>query len=163
MDASKNSKVGLLVGAGAVAGLSFILLNPKTRNKVKDSSKNAKNSVMTYTQKIKEDPNGTKQSLIENAKLTLSSAQQALEKVQNVWANEGQEIKQSAKNIVEDTKELGEHAKDAQEGMKDAKTDIDEARNTAMEAGKKVKDEAKSSNSSTTTDHHVLDEPVNKM
>ncbi|MDM8100284.1 MULTISPECIES: YtxH domain-containing protein [Oceanobacillus] len=159
----KNNKFGLLVGAGAIAGISFILLNPKTKSKVKDTSMNAKDSVVSYTQKIKDDPNGTKQYLIENAKQTLSSAQQALEKVQNVWANEGQEIKETAKNIVEDTKELGDHAKDVQEGIKDAKSNIDEAKNTAVKTGKKMKKDSKSNSSSNNTDHHVLDEPINKM
>ncbi|GIO23298.1 YtxH domain-containing protein [Oceanobacillus sp. J11TS1] len=163
MEKTKNKKVGLLVGAGALAGISFILLNPKAKGKVKDTSKNAKDSVVSYTQKIKDDPNGTKQYIVENAKQTLSSAQQALERVQDVWDNEGQEIKETAKNIVEDTKELGDHAKDAKEGMKDVKSDMNEAKNTAMETGKKMKKDSKSKRSSNETDHHVLDEPINKM
>ncbi|GAB3068922.1 hypothetical protein [Virgibacillus ainsalahensis] len=151
-----KNKTGLLVGAGTVAaGLILILSNTKARKKLKESSSQMKDSVSNYASTVKEDPAGTKNMIIDKVKRTTEITKDAVNKIQQILDNQGQEIKETTQDMVEQSKDVVSTAKDAQEDLKEVSSDMKDAKNEMKPSSQQKK--------SKETDHHVLDEPINKF
>jgi len=123
----KGTKTGLLV-AGAVAGVSLVLLNSNARNKVKDTSAGVKNTVNKYAQTIKEDPQGSKDAIIGRIQNAMEISKEAINKIQSILDNQAQDIKDAAQNVRNETKYVKERAKDAGEDFQDVKDKAMEAK-----------------------------------
>lgn len=149
----KNNKAGVLVGAGAIAaGVSLLLMNTGTRTKIKNSSVQMKDKVSNYATTVKEDPQGTKNAIIDKVKRTTAITKDTVQKIQQILDNQGQEIKNTTKDAVEQTKDITKETKTIASTAKDAKEDF-------KEAGQDLKSEMKSSDSKE-SDHHVENQPV---
>ncbi|MYL45834.1 hypothetical protein GLV94_09255 [Virgibacillus halodenitrificans] len=154
----KDNKVGIAVGVGAVAGISYLLINSNSRNKMKDTTKNAKNTAGEYVNEIKQDPKGKKNEYVSKVKSVVENAQNALNKVQYVLDNQGKDIKSTTEDIVDHTKDIAATAADAKDELKDAGDDMKKAKeelkhsstDTNGEASKKTKE----------TDHHVINDAI---
>lgn len=132
-----NGKTGTLIGTGAVAaGVTLLFLNSNARNKIKDSSIQIKDTVGKYATTIKEDPKGTKNTIIEKVKRTSEISQDAMNKIQQILDNQGKEIKKTTKDVVEQSKEVADQSKEVASTAKDAQDDL-------KDVGKEVKENAK--------------------
>lgn len=161
LQSPKKAKTGILV-AGAIAGVSLVLLNSTARNKVVDTSKSVKDSVNKYASSVKEDPSGAKDAIITRIKNATEISKEAVTKIQSILDDQVSDIKSTTKNITEDTKDVLSSAKEA-------KGDITDVKDKAVE----VKDELLStkddldngssggSNGKTETDHSITNKPVN--
>jgi len=130
----KSNNTGTWIAAGvAVTGLSLVLLNRNARNKVMDTSMTMKNTAMDYASDIKNDPSGVKNSLIDRIKTTSSITLEAVSKIQEILNNQGQDLKETATNLIDDSKQMIDHAKEAKESLSVVK-------DKAMEATDKVAD-----------------------
>ncbi|MFC3039603.1 hypothetical protein ACFOGI_05010 [Virgibacillus xinjiangensis] len=161
---NNKGKVGMLVGVGSVAaGVSLILMNSNARTKVKDSSTQMKGTVSNYASTVKEDPKGTKDAIIDKVKRTTDITKDAVNKIQNILDNQGQEMKETAQDVVEQSKEVADQskdvvdtAKDAQEELKGVGDDVKKAKDEVKPSGSKKK----TNSASKETSHHVISEPI---
>ena len=95
----KKATKGLIV-TGLVAGASsFILLNKNAREKVVDTSKTVKDSVGKYTTNIKEDPQGTKNAIINRIQNATEISKEAMNKIQNILDTEVKEMKETTEHV----------------------------------------------------------------
>ena len=140
----KKAKTGLIV-AGVIAGVSsFVLLNSNAREKVKDTSKNVKDSVNKYATSIKEDPNGTKNAIITRVQNATEISKDAINKIQAILDTQVKDIKDTTKNVVDESKEVISSAKDAQGELADVKDRAVEAKDQLLSAKDDVKSKAES-------------------
>lgn len=145
-NATKNNTGMWIVAGAAIAGLAAVFMNQKARSKVVDTSMNMKNSVTDYAASIKEDPMAVKDSLIERIKRTSSITMEAVSKIQDILNNQGQQIKETATNIVDESKDIMSTAMDAKEDLMDVKDKAMDAKE-ALTDGSMSKSESKSSSS----------------
>ncbi|RLL46752.1 hypothetical protein D8M04_05990 [Oceanobacillus piezotolerans] len=160
----KKAKTGLVVAGVLATGASIVLLNPNVRSKVKDTSRNVKDSVNQYATTIKEDPNGTKQAIITRIQNATEISKEALNKIQSILDNQAKDIKETTQSVVGDAKEVVDTAKDAQGELKDVKDKAVEAKDELVSAKDEVKSNKNEKNSkqqsNTTTSNKVEKTPV---
>lgn len=129
MNKQKKAKKGLIV-AGVIAGASsLVLLNSNAREKVKDTSKNMKNTVSKYATTIKEDPNGTKEAIITRIQNATEISKDAIEKIQAILDTQVKDIKDTTQHVVEESKDVMSSVQDAKGELADVKDDAVEANN----------------------------------
>jgi len=139
MQKPKKAKTGLIV-AGVLAGASsLILLNSTAREKVKDTSKNVKNSVSEYTTAIKDDPQGAKDAIITRVQNATDISREAIDKIQAILDNQAKDIKDTTQHIMEESKEVVSSAKDAQSELTNVKDDAKDAKDELLSAKDDVK------------------------
>ncbi|WP_405097190.1 hypothetical protein [Oceanobacillus sp. FSL H7-0719] len=144
MEKQKKAKTGLIV-AGVIAGASsLILLNSNAREKVKDTSKNMKDSVNKYATTIKEDPNGIKNAIITRVQNATDISKEALNKIQEVLDTQVKDIKDTTKNVVDESKEVMSSVKDAKGDLADVKDRAVEAKDQLLSAKDDVQSKAES-------------------
>ena len=164
LEKQKKAKTGLIV-AGIIAGASsLVLLNSNAREKVKDTSKNMKNSVNKYAKTIKDDPNGTKNAIITRVQNATEISKEAINKIQAILDTQVKDIKDTTKNVVEESKEVVSSVKDAQGELVDVKDKAVEAKDQLVSAKDDVKSKVESNSKATsrpTTDHTITKKPVN--
>lgn len=140
----KRAKKGLIV-AGVIAGASsLVLLNSNAREKVKDTSKNMKDSVNKYATTIKEDPNGTKNAIITRVQNATEISKEAINKIQEILDTQVKDVKDTTKHVVEESKEAMSSVKDAQGELGDVKDRAVEAKDQLLSAKDDVKSKAES-------------------
>lgn len=140
----QKAKKGLIV-AGIIAGASsLILLNSNAREKVKDTSKNVKNTVNKYATTIKEDPNGTKDAIINRIQNATDISKEAIHKIQEILDTQVNDIKDTTKNVVEESKDVVSSVKNAKGELVDVKDSAVEAKDELLSAKDDVKSKVES-------------------
>ncbi len=159
-----KAKTGLIV-AGVIAGASsLVLLNSNAREKVKDTSRNMKDSINKYTTTIKEDPKGTKKAVITRIQNATDISKEAINKIQAILDTQGKEIKDTTQHVVEESKDVVSSAKDAQGELADVKESAVEAKDELLSAKDDVKSKVDSNSKEKqkpATDHTITKTPVN--
>lgn len=126
---NKSSKLPIAIITGAVIGGAFVLLkDPEERRRLKDSSCSKKDSISSYASEVKEDPSGTKDSLVSKVRNVVSIANEALSTVQQVYNEQGKEITGKVKDIKEESEEIVETAKEAGDELQDVGDKAKEAK-----------------------------------
>ena len=160
----KKAKTGLII-TGIIAGASsLILLNSNAREKVKDTSKNMKDSVSKYATTIKEDPQGTKDAIVNRIQNATEISKEAINKIQAILDTEVKNIKGTTQNVVEESKDVMSSVKDAQGELADVKDHAVEAKDELLSAKDDVKSKAESNNQTTqkpATDYSNTRPPIN--
>lgn len=150
IEKQKKAKKGLIV-AGVIAGASsLVLLNSNAREKVKDTSKNVKDSVNKYATTIKEDPNGMKDAIITRIQNATEISKEAINKIQAILDTQVKDIKDTTKNVVEESKEVMSSVKDAQGELVDVKDSATEVKDQLLSAKDDIQSKAESNSKSTT-------------
>lgn len=135
----QKGKAGLIVAGIIVEASSFVLLNSNIREKVKDTSKDMKNTVTKYATTIKEDSNGTKDVIISRIQNATDISKEAINKIQEIFDTQVKDIKATTKNV--------EEFKDVMSSVKDAKGELVDGKDSAVEAKDELlsaKDDVKS-------------------
>ncbi|MCM3741438.1 hypothetical protein M3210_14285 [Oceanobacillus luteolus] len=146
MNKQKKAKKGLIV-AGVIAGASsLVLLNSNAREKVKDTSKNMKNTVSKYATTIKEDPNGTKEAIITRIQNATEISKDAIEKIQAILDTQVKDIKDTTQHVVEESKDVMSSVQDAKGELADVKDDAVEAKDELLSAKDDVKSKVEANN-----------------
>ncbi|WP_163582083.1 hypothetical protein [Gracilibacillus saliphilus] len=152
MEQQKKVKKGAMV-AGAIAGASsLILLNSNAREKVKDTSRNMKDSVNNYTTAIKEDPRGAKDAIIARLQNATEISKETLNKIQNILDTQAKDIKETTQNVVEESKEIKSSVKETQNELGEIKDKATDAKDELVSA----KDDVKSNGSGQEQQPHQL-------
>lgn len=132
-------KKGAIV-AGVIAGASsLVLLNSNAREKVKDTSKNMKNSVTNYTTAIKEDPQGAKDAIIRRLQNATEISKETLNKIQSILDNQAKDIKETTQNVIEESKEIKSSVKETQSELGEVKDKAAEAKDELVSTKDDVK------------------------
>lgn len=164
IEKQKRAKKGLVV-AGIIAGASsVVLLNSNAREKVKDTSKNVKDSVNKYATTIKDDPNGTKNAIITRLQNATEISKEAINKIQAILDTQVKDIKDTTKNVVGESKEVVSSVKDAQGEIVDVKDKAVEAKDQLLSAKDDVESKVDTNNMAAqkpTTNHTITKKPVN--
>ena len=145
MNKQKKAKKGLIV-AGVIAASSLVLLNSNAREKVKDTSKNMKNTVSKYATTIKEDPNGTKEAIITRIQNATEISKDAIEKIQAILDTQVKDIKDTTQHVVEESKDVMSSVQDAKGELADVKDDAVEAKDELLSAKDDVKSKVEANN-----------------
>jgi len=149
MGNTNSNNTGMWVAAGvAVAGLSYVLLNSKARNKVVDTSLTMKDSITDYASTVKNDPMGVKDNLIDRIKRTSSITMEAVTKIQDILNDEGKHLKEAAADLMEDSKEIMSTAMDAKDDLMEVKDKALDAKDAIMSSGDSSSNSDSKSNSS---------------
>ncbi|MHA6251788.1 hypothetical protein [Oceanobacillus sp. CAU 1775] len=142
MSKQKKAKTGWIV-SGVIAGASsLVLLNSNARTKVKDTSKNVKDSVNKYTTAIKEDPDGAKNAIITRVQNATEISKEAINKIQAILDTQVKDIKDTTQNVVQESKDVMSNVKDVKSDLMDVKDSAIEAKDELLSA----KDDVKSNN-----------------
>lgn len=129
----------------------FILLNRGAREKVKDTSKNMKDSMNKYATTIKEDPQGVKDAIITRIQNATDISKEAIHKIQAILDTQVKDIKDTTKNVAKDSKEMMSSVKDGQGELSGVKDNVVEAKDELLSAKDDVKTKVDSKSKTTPT------------
>ncbi|WP_163527915.1 hypothetical protein [Halobacillus ihumii] len=126
---SLTGKLTLAMTAGAIIGGAFVLIkNPSERTRLKERSGATKDTLSQYVSKVKADPSGTKEELVNRIQRTTSVTKEAINKIQDILDNEGRELKEKVQEVKVDSEEIVSTAKEASEELKDVNSKVNEAK-----------------------------------
>ncbi|WP_079529037.1 hypothetical protein [Halobacillus hunanensis] len=126
---SLTGKLTLAMTAGAIIGGALVLVkNPSERTKLKERSGATKDTLSQYVSKVKADPSGTKEELVNRIQRTTSVTKEAINKIQDILDNEGKELKEKVQEVKADSEEIVSTAKEASEELKDVNSKVNEAK-----------------------------------
>lgn len=146
MNNQKKATTGLVV-TGLIAGAStFILMNKNAREKVVDTSKNVKDTVGQYATNITEDPQGTKDAIINRIQNATEISKEAMNKIQHILDTDLKEIKDTTQHVVQGSKEVMSTAKHTQDEIADIKDHVSDAKDELLSAKNDVKSNNNSEN-----------------
>ncbi len=111
---------------------------------MKDTSKNVKNTVNKYATTIKEDPNGTKDAIINRIRNATDISKEAIHKIQEILDTQVNDIKDTTKNVVEESKDVVSSVKNAKGELVDVKDSAVEAKDELLSAKDDVKSKVES-------------------
>lgn len=124
-------KVTFYMAIGALVGGAVTLMNRDTRNSLKEKSSSTKDSVSSYVSTVKEDPQGTKDDLVDRIQRTATATKEAVNQIQSIINDQGkdlakqmQDVKEESEEIVSTVKETGEELKDVGEKAAEAKEEL---------------------------------------
>lgn len=126
---SLKGKLTLAMTAGAIIGGALVLVkNPSERTRLKERSGATKDSLSQYVSKVKADPSGAKEELVNRIQRTTSVTKEAINKIQDILDNEGKELKEKVQEVKADSEGIVSTAKEAGEELKDVNSKVSEAK-----------------------------------
>ncbi|AKG03565.1 hypothetical protein AAV35_001370 [Salimicrobium jeotgali] len=110
----RGNKLPFAMVSGALVGAVVVLASDsEERKRVKSGSSNAKNKISSYANRVKEDPQGVKDDWLGRIQRAASITKEAVQKIQEILDEQGNQLKESAQDIQNESKEMIETAKDA--------------------------------------------------
>ncbi|WLR58619.1 YtxH domain-containing protein [Guptibacillus hwajinpoensis] len=129
----KNGKLvkGILVGA--IVGGAVAMLDSTTRNKVRSTAGNVKDSSRGFYTRVKENPGEVKDDWMDRIQSASSVLKEAMNDAQSLYEKVNDEVVDQVNQVKEDSTEVISTAKEAGE-------DLHEIGSKVKEAGQEVSD-----------------------
>ncbi|CAM3949562.1 hypothetical protein [Mesobacillus zeae] len=128
-----NSKLLRGVVIGGVIGGVVAMLDSKTRNKIKDTAVNVKDSSMNMISEVKSNPGDVKNQMVSSFKEALKVLQEAVSDAQNLYERLNNDMFGKMGEVKELTSHAMDTAMEAKDGLKDIGSKVKEAGSTMME------------------------------
>ncbi|QNG58425.1 hypothetical protein H4O14_11190 [Bacillus sp. PAMC26568] len=122
-----NSKLVKGILAGAVIGGLVTLFDRKTRNQVKDSAVNLKDSSVDMFAQVKENPGEVKNQMVSQFKSAADSLKDAINEAKNLYDRLNKDVKDNVNDVVEISNETLATAKGAQQDLASIGSKVKEA------------------------------------
>jgi gas vesicle protein len=138
----KNSKLLKGVILGGIIGGALTLLDSSTRNKVKTTAVDLKDSSMDMISQVKENPGELKEQMVQRFKDASNTLKEAISEAQNLY----QVVNEDVLGKVNEVKDI---SSDALSTAMDATGELKEISSKVVEAGSKLTDSSSAATSQT--------------
>lgn len=143
-DTEKNSKLLKGIILGGIIGGAITLLDSSTRNKVKTTAVDLKDSSMDMFSQVKENPGEVKEQMMQRFKEASNTLKEAISEAQNLY----QIVNEDVFGKVNEVKGI---SSDALNTAKEATGELKEIGSKVAEAGSKLTDTSSSNTTSQNT------------
>jgi gas vesicle protein len=122
-----NSKLVKGILAGAVIGGLVTLFDRKTRNQVKDSAVNLKDSSVDVFTQVKENPGEVKNQMVSQFKSAADSLKDAINEAKKLYDRLNEDVMDNVNDVVQISNDTLSTAKDAQKDLASIGSKVKEA------------------------------------
>ncbi|MDQ0859209.1 YtxH domain-containing protein [Bacillus sp. V2I10] len=122
-----NSKLVKGILAGAVVGGLVTLFDRKTRNQVKDSAVNLKDSSVDVFTQVKENPGEVKNQMVSQFKSAADSLKDAINEAKKLYDRLNADVMDNVNDVVQISNDTLSTAKDAQKDLASIGSKVKEA------------------------------------
>ncbi|USK31739.1 YtxH domain-containing protein [Bacillus sp. F19] len=122
-----NSKLVKGILAGAVVGGLVTLFDRKTRNQVKDSAVNLKDSSLDVFTQVKENPGEVKNQMVSQFKSAADSLKDAINEAKKLYDRLNEDVMDNVNDAVQISNDTLSTAKDAQKDLASIGSKVKEA------------------------------------
>ncbi|MGA9288013.1 MAG: YtxH domain-containing protein [Anaerobacillus sp.] len=130
----KNGKLvkGILVGA--IVGGAVAMLDSTTRNKVRSTAGNMKDSSRGFYTRVKENPGEVKDDWMDRIQSASSVLKEAMNDAQSLYEKVNDEVVDQVNQVKDDSTEVISTAREAGEDLKDIGSKVKEAGHEVSES-----------------------------
>ena len=130
----KNGKLvkGILVGA--IVGGAVAMLDSTTRNKVRSTAGNVKNSSKGFYTRVKDNPGEVKDDWMDRIQSASSVLKEAMNDAQSLYEKVNDEVVDQVNQVKDDSTEVISTAREAGEDLKDIGSKVKEAGHEVSES-----------------------------
>ncbi|SDO61712.1 YtxH domain-containing protein [Alkalicoccus daliensis] len=132
---SAGKKLLTGMAAGALIGVAAVMLDSNARRKVIDTTTEMKDSTMRMAGEVRNDPQGTKDQIMERVESAADILKNTVGDLQNLYDKANNEVFDQAKEVKEDVEKTLSSAKNIGEELKEVGSQVGEAKEELTSEG----------------------------